>query len=712
MKRLFLLFALLCLTFWQAFAQSTPQLTLIDPPVADDDRVTLGVRISGVDPRQLAALTAGNFAVDEPYSGLSIASEPRLPITLGVIVNLSVNSELSLIQRTLHAYFDAHYRDGDSVTFTLLAGRAPIIVEAATKAEIDAVIDGLELSDIYFSLANVLPDVAETLAQAQAADPQRAVMGLLVASFINNASDVSAAQAFVDASIPLHVVQAHTFRQDFTANMRRMASESGGIFVNNQAGTLVTGDSPQAIGALKVLYDALDASRFVFTVSYTSTALDLNPEPSVGLQVQLSANDIVSLPFSYKRSFDPPVVEFANPSITAARRSSRLPDGSPSFDSEAQDIAIYVRFPDAVPRAIRSLQLEVLDEIRGAVVQSELIVDPQSAPDGSYRVRWDLSGYSQPGTITPVVIAVVVTDELGLISRAEQDSSVTVAALPPLPTPTLPPPTATFTPPPPTATFTAVPPTTAPTPLPSVLNRFDSSITIGGQPLSTESVINGLALIVVCLAGITAALMLRLRRIRRQVAVNGGMYPPDGSNPSFMDIPTPLPPGDAELAAAPAEKRTLGRLIVKRGLPPQEIPVDMPEYVIGRKAGEGINLAIDAPYISPRHCTITFRNNRFLIRDLGSKNGTFVNGERIQPERDTIVPNGSEVEITRQVVFELWDPDTVVRVDYQMDDARTERLNSTNVRSTAVDSVSFPSALGIRAAEDDDGEIGEDYSPV
>src|SRR5690606_19134814 len=159
-------------------------------------------------------------------------------------------------------------------------------------------------------------------------------------------------------------------------------------------------------------------------------------------------------------------------------------------------------------------------------------------------------------------------------------------------------------------------------------------------------------------------------------------YPSGASNPSYMDMPTPLPTGDTE-PPGPAEKHTLGRLIVKRGLPPQEIPVDMPQYVIGRKAGEGINLAIDAPFISPRHCMITYRNNRFFIRDLGSKNGTFVNGERIQPERDTIVPNGSEVEITRQVVFELWDPDTVVRVDYQMDDARTERLNSTNVRSTA-----------------------------
>jgi hypothetical protein len=705
-----LLFVFLCLTFVQASAQTNAQLTLIDPPVAADDRVTLGVRVSGVDPRQLAALTASNFTVDEPYTDLSITAEPRLPITLGVVVNLSVNSELPLIRRTLHAYFDAHYRDGDSVTFMLLTGRAPTTVEAASKAEIDAVIDGLAVSSIYFSLADVLPDVAESLADAQAADPERAAMGLLVASFINNASDVSAAQAFVEADIPLHVVQAHTFREDFTANMRRMATESGGIFVNNQAGALVTGEPPQAVGALKVLYDALDASRFVFTVSYTSTALDLTAEPTVRLQLQLSADDVVTLPFSYQRRFDPPVIEFANPSITAVRRSSRLTDGRPSFDNEGQEIAVYVRFPDAVPRAIQSLQLEVLDGIRGAVVQSELIVDPQPAPDGSYRVRWDLSGYTQPGTITPVVIAVAVTDELGLTSRAEQESSVTVAALPPLPTSTPQPPTPTFTPQP-TATFTAAPPTAEPTALAAVLDRFSTNILIVGQPVSPGNLINGLGLIVLCLVGITAVLMLRLRRVRRQVA-NGGVYPSGMSNPSYMDMPTPLPPGDSEQAAQ-AEKRTLGRLIVKRGLPPQEIPVDMPQFVIGRKIGEGINFTIDAPYISPRHCMITFRNNRFLIRDLGSKNGTFVNGERIQPERDTIVPNGSEVEITRQVVFELWDPNTVVRIDYQMDDARTERVNSTNVRSTtAMDSVSFPSALGIRAAEDDDGEIGEDYSPV
>lgn len=714
MKKVIILAIVLCTIVLHAAAQTEPSVTLIDPATADDDRVALAVRVEGVDPRQLAALSAANFTVSEPFTDLTVTSEPRLPMALHVIVNLSVNSEAALIQRTLKAYFDAYYRAGDDVTFTILAGRAPVTVEATNKVAIDALINGLATSEIYFSVAEVLPSVADALAEARAEDPDRVAMALFVGSFINNVSEVDAVAAFEDVGIPLHVVQAHTFRENFTEAMRQMAIRTGGIFVNNQAGALVVGEPPVAIGVLKVLFDAMQTSRLVFNVSYTSTSLELAAKPTVTLNVQTGPGATASLPFTYDRRFEPPVVEFANPSITASRRSSRADDGSPLFDNTELEIAVYVRFPDAVPRNIRSLQLQVLDELRGAVVQTQLLVDPQLAPDGSYRVRWSLNDYQSPGTITPVTIAVAVTDELGLTGRAEQASNVTVAALPPLPTPTPVPPTATFTPPPPTAVPTTVPPTAVPTAVASVAQTSNSVFMIGNMPISTTRLINGLGIIAVSLAGIAAALLLRIRRIRRQLrAANAA------PNPSYMDMPTPLPEdgapamGNGNGAGEPEERRVLGRLIVKRGLPSQEIPVDAKEFVVGRTAGDGIHLAIDAPFISPRHCMITYRSNRFLIRDLGSKNGTFVNGERILPERDTIVPNGSEVEITRQIVFELWDPHTVVNVDYHMDDARTERMNSTSIRSsTVVDSVSFPSALGIRAAEDDDSEIGDDYSPV
>ncbi|MBK8135671.1 MAG: FHA domain-containing protein [Chloroflexi bacterium] len=711
MKRFLLIVFALCLLSATTFAQQSARITLVDAPTVSEDRISLGVRVTGVDPRQLAALTAANFSVSEPFIDLQVAAEPRLPLTLGVLVNLSVNSELPLLQGTLRAYFDSYYREGDEVTFMLLTGRAPSVVSAANRAEVDAVIDSMAVSQIYFSVGDALSEFAGILSDAQAAAPERVVLGLLVTAFINNAGEVPSADSFAEVGIPLHVVQAHNFREGFTENLREMATRGGGIFVNNQAGALVTGDTPAPVGALKVLFDAIESTRLIFGVSYTSNAIDLTLEPSITLTLQVSADEVLGLPFTYQRQFDPPVVEFANPSLSAARRPSRLDAGGTAFDVDGQDVAVFIRYPDSAPRSIKSLELQVTDIGRSAVVQSLFLVDPQPDTDGAYHVRWDLSDYVSPGTNTPVSIVVSVTDELGLIGRAEQTSGVTVAALPPLPTSTPLPPTATFTPVPPTLVPTAIPPTAVPTTQPTVaqgLFEAGQNTLLGRTlPISVEDLAVALSIITVALVGITAALLLRIRRIRRQYRTHIPMY-----SDSRMEIPTPLPSGDAPQPSGDAQpNRVLGRLIVKRGLPKQEIPINATEFVVGRTAGEGIQYAIDAPFISPRHCMITFRNNRFLIRDLGSKNGTFVNGERILPERDTIVPNGSEVEITRQVVFELWDPDTVVRVDYQMDDARTERLNS-RISTTTADSVSFPSALGIRAADDDDGEIGEDYSPV
>ncbi|MBK9121818.1 MAG: FHA domain-containing protein [Chloroflexi bacterium] len=704
MKRL-MLFVLLLVAFSAAQAQFDPRITVLTPATAEDDVISLSVRLEGIDPRQLGALSPLNFSIDEPFTDLSVTADPRLPMTLGVIINLSVNSEVGLIQRTLRAYFDSYFRDGDDVQFTVLTGVAPQNSTATTAAEIDALIDGLTVARGYFLVEDPLVAAAGALAES-AADPTRVTQALFVTSFINDEDETRAADAFRSAGVPLNIVQVHSFREPFTEFLRRMASAANGIFVNNLTGSLVTDDTPQAIGALKVLYDALDASRTVFDITYRSTALDLTPEPQLTLSAQVGFNEVVSVPFSYERQFEAPVVEFANPSISAARRPRRADDGSVSYDVNSADVAVYVRFPDAVPRELSALQLEVTDAARGVVLQSRLEVDPQPASDGSYVIPWELADYDAPGTSSSVRVTVTVTDELGLTGSADQLATVAVAALPPLPTATPLPPTATFTPVPPTATLV---PTAVPTAVPIVSVR--SANTVLGQ--SSNDLVRAFAILAVALSGITAALLLRLRRVRRQLAYDQARIE------SLLDMPTPLPEDGSSPKMVAADSGdngevkpgvVVGRLIVKRGLPPQEVKIDKSEFTIGRKLADGIDYSIEAPFISPRHCVLQYRGGRFLLRDLGSKNGTFVNGERLAPERDVVVPNGSEVEITRNVVFELWDPDTVVNVDYQMDDVATERM-STRI-TTTVDTVSYPSALGIRAAADDDAEIGEDYSPV
>jgi len=167
-------------------------------------------------------------------------------------------------------------------------------------------------------------------------------------------------------------------------------------------------------------------------------------------------------------------------------------------------------------------------------------------------------------------------------------------------------------------------------------------------------------------------------------------------------------PGSNGAEPVAEEKKTLGRLIVISGLPEEEIVIDDEEFVIGRKAESGCNYVIDKPYISPRHCVFIYRNNNFLVRDLGAKNGTFVNGERIPKERDIIVPIGSEVSITQQITFELWDPFTVINIAGKRGDTQAEEYRS----QITGDELVFRPMFGIKYTDDDDTDITDDYSPI
>src|SRR5262245_58676468 len=49
-------------------------------------------------------------------------------------------------------------------------------------------------------------------------------------------------------------------------------------------------------------------------------------------------------------------------------------------------------------------------------------------------------------------------------------------------------------------------------------------------------------------------------------------------------------------------------------------------FRIGRR--EDNDLSVDKPYISRHHAELLHLDNNYLIRDLGSTSGTYVNGER------------------------------------------------------------------------------------
>ena len=94
----------------------------------------------------------------------------------------------------------------------------------------------------------------------------------------------------------------------------------------------------------------------------------------------------------------------------------------------------------------------------------------------------------------------------------------------------------------------------------------------------------------------------------------------------------PVPPG--------------GRLRVVSGFyDGLEVGLDRDWLVIGR--GRGADLVLAEPTISRAHAAIGWDGRRFFVQDLGSTNGTTVNGES---GSKVCLGDGDEIEIGRLVL--------------------------------------------------------------
>jgi pSer/pThr/pTyr-binding forkhead associated (FHA) protein len=72
----------------------------------------------------------------------------------------------------------------------------------------------------------------------------------------------------------------------------------------------------------------------------------------------------------------------------------------------------------------------------------------------------------------------------------------------------------------------------------------------------------------------------------------------------------------------------------------REISVPVSEFLIGR--GEECHLRPRSDAISRQHCAIIVGEKEVVMRDLGSKNGSYVNGERVEGER--VVRAGDQIQ--------------------------------------------------------------------
>ena len=74
--------------------------------------------------------------------------------------------------------------------------------------------------------------------------------------------------------------------------------------------------------------------------------------------------------------------------------------------------------------------------------------------------------------------------------------------------------------------------------------------------------------------------------------------------------------------------------------------------IIGRKDGD---LVLDDPKVSSMHAKFTIENDNFVVWDLGSRNGTFVNGQRIR-EATTLEENDLIKIGDSEFVIKLFEP--------------------------------------------------------
>jgi predicted component of type VI protein secretion system len=73
----------------------------------------------------------------------------------------------------------------------------------------------------------------------------------------------------------------------------------------------------------------------------------------------------------------------------------------------------------------------------------------------------------------------------------------------------------------------------------------------------------------------------------------------------------------------------------------KEIPISKTEFTIGRDAG--CNLRPASQHVSKRHCMLRVRGEQVFLEDFKSTNGTFVNDQPVQGERE--VHDGDRVKV-------------------------------------------------------------------
>ncbi|MFQ5613536.1 MAG: FHA domain-containing protein [Anaerolineae bacterium] len=101
-------------------------------------------------------------------------------------------------------------------------------------------------------------------------------------------------------------------------------------------------------------------------------------------------------------------------------------------------------------------------------------------------------------------------------------------------------------------------------------------------------------------------------------------------------------------ATAMGTGRPSARLIVRQGTQAGiTFPLNKDQIVVGRE--EGVDIVVQDPEVSRRHLQINWQADAFVVRDLGSTNGVFVNGVEITAPHS--LQNGDSIRLGQTIIL-------------------------------------------------------------
>lgn len=142
--------------------------------------------------------------------------------------------------------------------------------------------------------------------------------------------------------------------------------------------------------------------------------------------------------------------------------------------------------------------------------------------------------------------------------------------------------------------------------------------------------------------------------------------------------------------------------------PSKEFELVRSEYVIGRD--DGVDIVISTPAVSRRHARVMLEGDGYIIEDLGSSNGTFVNGDRLIGRRK--LQHGDEVRLGQAITLRYSTPveeeaeKTAMRPPTPMPSAPSHVMQTTIGEEVSLPVASGPRQLIVTIA----GENPKSYS--